>query len=65
MKIIKEGDKKLAELKRNKVKRFECSFCGCIWEANKDEYVTSSQYNDEYYYSFCPCCQEIAYVYDR
>ena len=34
MKIIKEGD--LNKLK--KIKRFECKECGCIFEADKNEY---------------------------
>lgn len=58
MKIIKEGN--LNKLK--KIKRFECEECGCIFEAEKDEYKWGSQYNEEYYYCACPCCNQIAYT---
>ena len=34
MRIIKEGDLK----KLKKIKCFECKKCGCIFEAEKDEY---------------------------
>ena len=55
MKIIKEG------IRPAITKRFICSNCGCIWEAEKDEYnVTSylSMMHDELkvYYMNCPCC---------
>lgn len=51
MKIIKKGN-----LDRNNPKRFECSKCGCVFEANKDEYKAGNQYNDIYYFAICPCC---------
>ncbi len=58
MKIIKEGD--LNKLK--KIKRFECKECGCIFEAEKNEYKQGSQYNDIYYYCECPFCHKIVYI---
>lgn len=58
MKIIKEGD--LNKLK--KIKRFECKECGCIFEAEKNEYKHGSQYNDTYYYCECPFCHQIVYI---
>ena len=58
MKIIKEGD--LNKLKR--IKRFECKECGCIFEAEKDEYKEGSQYNETYYYCACPCCNQTVYT---
>lgn len=35
MKIIKEGDPKK---RANVVRRFECKNCGCVFEANENEY---------------------------
>lgn len=58
MKIIKEGDLK----KLKKIKRFECKECGCIFEAEKDEYKRGSQYNEEYYYCACPYCNQRVYT---
>ena len=60
MKIIKEGN--LNQLM--KVKRFECQYCNCIFEANKDEYKTGTQYNDRYYYCECPYCKNKVYLED-
>lgn len=61
MRIIREGDKQLAEIKHNKVRQFECHSCYCIWQAGKDEYKVGSQYNNEYYYMNCPCCGSMTY----
>ena len=58
MKIIKEGNLN----KLMKVKRFVCKYCDCIFTANKDEYTTDSQYNEQYYYCKCPCCSNNAYA---
>ena len=57
MKIIKEG----SITKLNKVKRFLCSNCGCLFEATKDEYKKGSQYNEEYAYCDCPFCHKTVY----
>ena len=58
MKIIKEGN--LNKLER--IKRFECKECGCIFEAGKDEYKWGSQYNYSYYYCKCPFCHQTVYT---
>ena len=58
MKIIKEGN--LNKLMR--VKRFKCDYCDCIFTANHKEYIIDSQYNEEYYYCICPCCDNRAYL---
>lgn len=58
MKIIKEGN--LNKLMR--VKRFKCDYCDCIFTADKNEYIIDSQYNEEYYYCTCPCCNNRAYL---
>lgn len=52
MTIIKEGD----PYRCKALMRFECDICGCIFDANKDEYKTDTQYNDIFYYCKCPCC---------
>lgn len=53
MTIIKEGK---SPYKGNVLKRFECGICGCVFDANKDEYKTDTQYNGVCYYCKCPCC---------
>lgn len=50
MKIIQHGTPKVT------TKIFECSDCGCVFEAEKDEYTYGVQYNEEYYYCKCPEC---------
>lgn len=64
MKIIKQG-KTEEELKAilNETKRFECRTCGCIFDANKDEYEhsLSNQYEDIYYFCKCPNCKKNAH----
>lgn len=57
MKIIKEG----TQAQIDKVKRFECDKCGCIFEADKTEYESTSQYNETHYHCTCPFCKAIAY----
>ena len=51
MKIIKQGKTK-EELKviLNATKRFECKTCGCVFEADKGEYV-----EEEYGTTYCAC----------
>lgn len=63
MKIIKDGDKELAERKKKQTKRFECKMCGCIFEADKDEYADTGVQYDFYFYAECPCCKETAREY--
>ena len=57
MKILKPGD--LSLIKRTK--RFECRNCGCIFQADKDEYKINHQYNEEYAYCQCPFCHKTVY----
>lgn len=57
MNILRKGDIN----KINRIKRFNCKNCGCLFEANKDEYRVGSQYNEEYYYCKCPFCHEFVY----
>ncbi len=57
MKIIKNGN--INQLK--KIKTFDCDFCGCIFEADNTEYKTGHQYNEVYYYAFCPFCGRRVY----
>ncbi len=58
MTIIVEGD--LNRLKE--IKRFNCRKCGCIFDAEKEEYKVSSQYNEEYYSCICPTCGNNVYI---
>lgn len=57
MKIIRQGDPD----RLHKVKRFVCRECGCIFEADKEEYKTESQYNESYVWCECPYCANTAY----
>lgn len=53
--IIKDGDKELAEKKRKQTKLFECKICGCVFEADKGEYLIRDFRFDVMYYAKCPC----------
>lgn len=57
MKIIQNGNPKLVF---SATKRFRCGSCGCLFEAEKDEYITGSQYNDIFYQCKCPECGKTA-----
>lgn len=58
MKIIVNGD--LDRTKRTI--RFTCKSCGCVWEANKDEYTYHCDQRDgEFSYMKCPCCGNVVY----
>jgi len=61
MKIIREGNVK----RLLKTKRFTCKECGCVFEANKGEYESGVQYNEEYFYCQCPTCKRTAYSDER
>jgi len=50
MNVIKHGKPKIT------LKRFECEVCGCIFEADKDEYTGHSQYNEMWFIARCPEC---------
>lgn len=57
MKIIKHGR---PETVLNTVKRFKCGSCGCVFEADKEEYTSGTQYNEIYFQCKCPECGKFA-----
>ena len=67
MKILKKGNKQLAELRQLQPILFDCSYCGCSWIANKGEYKCYSNQldNDDSYYYDCPCCGSTVYSIER
>jgi len=53
MKIIKPGDMRKAK----KVILFICDRCGCMFEADEDEYVLKTcQYQGDWMEIHCPTC---------
>lgn len=62
MEIIKEGlSYKELEQKRKAVKRFKCDYCGCVFDAEKDEYECKQYNHTELGYCCqCPHCDSIA-----
>lgn len=52
MKVIVPGD--LTKIKHTK--KFHCPDCGCLFEADEDEYEHESYVWDEYYACKCPTC---------
>ena len=54
IRIIKDGSLK----KINKTKRFVCSNCDCIFEADDSSYTTSFWRNETYITTICPFCGE-------
>ena len=58
MRIIKPGDP--SRLKETR--RFTCQRCGCVFEADKEEYNSGMQYNEIYYKSQCPTCGTTVYL---
>lgn len=58
MKIIIPGD----ATRLKKIKSFTCKECGCVFEADKTEYRSESQYNEEYYACKCPTCGQWVYI---
>ena len=60
MKIIKKCNRKLARRKIKQTKRFECETCGCIFEADKGEYLVRDYLCDAMCYAECPCCGSCA-----
>ncbi len=60
MTVLKEGDRNRAKMLVLQTRRFECDRCGCVFEANNNEYKSAAQYNDIYYFCKCPCCGENA-----
>ena len=53
MKIIVNGNLKS---KKHTVRRFECPDCGCIFEANENEFNYPASPYGSIYTSKCPCC---------
>ena len=58
MKIIKDGDLE----RTKKVKRFECTNCGCVFEASKSEYKVEFEDNETYFRCKCPTCKNTVYA---
>ncbi len=54
IKIIKDGSLK----KLNKTKRFICSKCNCIFEADDSSYTYHNWRNEPYITAICPFCGE-------
>ena len=62
MKIIKEGKTKEQLEKIPKyTKRFECKTCGCIFEADNDEYEVEDNRCRVLYFCKCPNCEHRAF----
>lgn len=60
IKIIKPGnDKKLKG-----TRTFICRNCGCIFEADKEDYRSDTYYNSLYYKCTCPYCKH-SYAYEQ
>lgn len=57
MKIIQTGNPKLVF---SAIKRFRCGVCGCVFEAEKEEYTAGSQYNEIFFQCKCPECGKAA-----
>lgn len=56
-KIIKHGEIP------STVRRFKCLHCGCIFEADRDEYESHFDRNEEFWSSSCPECNHVANSY--
>lgn len=60
MKIIVQGKK--PDLSKD----FVCSYCGCVFVAEKGEYSTvQTGYNETGYECNCPCCGTSCYRIER
>lgn len=59
MNIVQMGDSERARRHKFGTKRFTCEICGCVWEANKDEYKYQydQRENIAWYSCRCPFCQ--------
>ena len=57
IKIIKPGKKP------NEPRRFQCPNCSCIFEADKDDYGLTPDFDQQNLlaYAICPSCGRIAY----
>lgn len=60
MKILVQGDLKHL----NKIKKFACDACGCVFLADKNEYRNVSNQHDGTIFTIeCPCCYSTLYNY--
>lgn len=61
MKIIQHGRPKT---NFSTIKRFECDSCGCVFEADKDEYSNMNNFDESkmlpVYRCLCPECHCVA-----
>ena len=56
IKIIKPGKKP------DTTKRFECSYRGCVFDADKDDYgLVGDAYGNQWAYMTCPTCGHKVY----
>ena len=56
MKTILEHGKKPST-----IKEFICTYCGCVFTADADEYKHNFDRNEDYWSSDCPECGNVAY----
>lgn len=52
VRILVPGNQK----KSKRPKIFECDFCGCVFEADRTEYVYEQYTEFDRYVCECPCC---------
>jgi hypothetical protein len=58
MQIVRHGDKSLLD----KIKKFECNECKCIFLANRSEYeLCGMHYNIQHFACKCPTCGTIVW----
>lgn len=59
IKIIKPGKKP------DTTERFECSYCGCVFDADNDSYGLNLDITEgaPYVYALCPTCCHTVYKY--
>ena len=56
IKIIKPGNKP------ETTERFECPRCGCVFEADRDDYgLVGDAYGNQWAYMTCPTCGRKVY----
>ena len=60
MEIIKKGEIERVE----ETKMFECKRCGCVFKADRSEYISGQHYDDFYYTCTCPTCGKTVYQED-